>query len=124
LHILQQERLVEKSASLGPKLGQMLQDALGDHPHVGDIRGRGLFWGVELVQDKESKDPFPVARHLAWDIWQRAFDKGLIVYYSQGCADGQNGDVIMLGPPLTITEAQLAEIVGILAEAVHEVLPT
>ena len=123
LHILQREGLVENSANLGPKLGQMLQDALGAHPHVGDIRGRGLFWGVELVQDKISKDPFPASRHLAWDIWQRAFDKGLIVYYSQGCADGQNGDVIMLGPPLIVTESQLAEMVGILAEAIGEVLP-
>lgn len=123
LHILQKERLVENAANLGPKLGQMLEDALGNHPNVGDIRGRGLFWGIELVQDKSSKEPFPVARRLAWEIWQRAFDKGLIVYYSQGCADGQNGDLIMLGPPLIVTEPQLAEMVGILAEAVREVLP-
>jgi adenosylmethionine-8-amino-7-oxononanoate aminotransferase len=123
LHILQKEKLVENAANLGPKLGQMLQEALGDHPHVGEIRGRGLFWGIELVQDRESKVPFPASRHVAWDVAQRAFEKGLLVYYSQGCADGQNGDVIMLGPPLIVTEAQLVEMVGILAEAVQEVLP-
>jgi adenosylmethionine-8-amino-7-oxononanoate aminotransferase len=122
LHILKKEQLVENSAELGPKLGHLLQEALGNHPHVGDIRGRGLFWGIEFVQDRESKAPFPAARHLAWDIWQRAFDKGLIVYYSQGCADGKNGDLIMLGPPLIVTEPQLAEMVAILAEAVGEVL--
>jgi adenosylmethionine-8-amino-7-oxononanoate aminotransferase len=122
LHIIQKEQLVENAAMLGPKLSQMLQDALGDHPNVGDIRGRGLFWGIELVQDKDSKEPFPASRNLAWNIAKLAFDKGLIIYYSQGCADGQNGDVIMLGPPLIVTEAQLAEIVEILAEAVRELL--
>ena len=120
LHIMQKEKLVENSANMGEKLGEMLQEALGCHPKVGEIRGRGLFWGIELVQDKVSKEPFPATRHLAWDIWQRAFTKGLIVYYSQGCADGQNGDVIMLGPPLIATDVQLAEMVEILAEAVFE----
>lgn len=119
LHIIQQERLVENSASLGPKLGQMLHEALGSHPHVGDIRGRGLFWGLELVEDRASKRPFPASRHLAWAVWQRAFDNGLIIYESQGCADGQNGDLLMLGPPLIVTEAQLAEMVAILTAAVH-----
>jgi adenosylmethionine-8-amino-7-oxononanoate aminotransferase len=118
LKILQEERLVENTAVLGPKLGKMLQNALGNHPNVGDIRGRGLFWGIELVQNKASKEPFPASRHLAWDIWQHAFAKGLIVYYSQGCADGKNGDLLMLGPPLIVNEAQLTEMVGILAEAV------
>ena len=83
---------------------------------------RGLFWGIELVQDRATKVPFPASRNLAWNITKLAFEKGLIIYYSQGCADGQNGDVIMLGPPLIVTEAQLAEIVGILAEAVQELL--
>jgi adenosylmethionine-8-amino-7-oxononanoate aminotransferase len=119
LHIMQKERLVENSASLGPKLGQMLHEALGSHPHVGDIRGRGLFWGLELVEDRASKRPFPASRHLAWAVWQRAFDNGLIIYESQGCADGQNGDLLMLGPPLIVTEAQLAEMVAILTAAVH-----
>lgn len=122
LRIIQQEQLVENAAMLGPKLNQMLQDALGDHPNVGDIRGRGLFWGIELVQDRATKVPFPASRNLAWNITKLAFEKGLIIYYSQGCADGQNGDVIMLGPPLIVTEAQLAEIVRILAEAVQELL--
>ena len=85
---------------------------------MGDIRGRGLFYGIEFVQDKETKAPFPVERHLAWDIWQRAFERGLIVYYSQGCADGKNGDIIMAGPPLIINEAQIDELVDLLAEAV------
>lgn len=65
LHIMQQEKLVENSATLGQKLGQMLQAALGSHPNVGDIRGRGLFWAVEFVQDKASKRHF-----LCRSIWR------------------------------------------------------
>lgn len=121
LHILQNEKLVENSARLGPLLGQKLQAALGGHPNVGDIRGRGLFWAIEWVEDRETKRPFPASRGLAWALGRRAFDLGLIVYYSQGCADGVNGDLTMVGPPLIINEAQLDELVGILAAAVHSV---
>ena len=104
---------------MGMLLGAKLRSALQDHPNVGDIRGRGLFFGIELVKDKETKEPFPAARHLAWDIWQSAFDRGLIIYYSQGCADGRNGDLIMAGPPLIINEAQLDELVSLLTQAVQ-----
>ncbi|MCP4360304.1 MAG: aminotransferase class III-fold pyridoxal phosphate-dependent enzyme, partial [Chloroflexi bacterium] len=102
LCIIQQEELIANAAYMGNLLGQQLHAALADQPHVGDIRGRGLFWGVELVADKESKQPFPAQNHLAWNIHKRAFDLGLICYYSQGCADGTNGDVVMLGPPLIV----------------------
>jgi adenosylmethionine-8-amino-7-oxononanoate aminotransferase len=118
LQIMQQEKLVENSARMGMLLGAKLRSALSDHPHVGDIRGRGLFYGIEFVQDKESKEPFPAARQLAWNIWEKAFERGLIVYYSQGCADGRNGDIIMAGPPLIINEEQIDELVDLLTEAV------
>jgi adenosylmethionine-8-amino-7-oxononanoate aminotransferase len=122
LRILQEEKLVENAAVTGAYLGQQLQRALGDHPNVGDIRGRGLFWALEFVQDKESKTPFAKSRGLAWAIWQEAFALGLVVYDSQGCADGVNGDLIMVGPPLIITREQVDELVGILATAVGKVL--
>lgn len=122
LRILRQENLVENAANMGRLLGQKLRAALSDHPHVGDIRGRGLFWGLELVLDRATKEPFPVEQHMASEIWQRAFDLGLIVYYSQGCADGLNGDLVMLGPPLIINEAQVEELVSILVTAIHQVL--
>jgi adenosylmethionine-8-amino-7-oxononanoate aminotransferase len=118
LRILQEEGLVENSAVMGEYLGQRLRHALGEHPHVGEIRGRGLFWGIELVQERASKTPFPVKQHVAWEIWRRAFDLGLVVYYSQGCADGVNGDVIMLGPPLIINQAQVDEMVALLVAAI------
>ncbi len=119
LRIMQAENLVENAANMGEYLGQQLQKALGDHPNVGDIRGRGLFWALEIVQDRITKAPFPVKRHMAWDIWQQAFDMGLVVYYSQGCADGTNGDLVMLGPPLIVNKAQIDEMVAILAAAVQ-----
>ena len=122
LQIMQDENLVDNSAQMGEILGQKLKDALADHPNIGDIRGLGLFWGLEFVQDKATKEPFPVERHLAWEIWQKAFDLGLIVYYSQGCVDGRNGDLIMLGPPLIINEAQIDEMVSILSKAIEETL--
>ncbi len=122
LRIIQRENLVGNAARMGAYLGQKLRQTLGNHPHVGDIRGRGLFWGVELVQDKASKEPFLAGRHLAWEIWQRAFALGLIVYYSQGCADGTRGDLLMLGPPLILNAAQADEMVAILAQAIGDVI--
>ena len=119
LHILQREHLIENSAATGAYLGQILAEQLGNHPNVGDIRGRGLFWGIELVQDRETRRPFPVAEGLVRRLWNRAFELGLVIYYSSGCADGKNGDVIMLGPPLIINRAQTDEMVGILRQTLH-----
>lgn len=120
LNILRSENLIENSAMMGELLGQKLVEALGDHPYVGDIRGRGLFWGIELVENKETKQPFPSTAGMARKIWLRAFDKGLVIYYSNGCADGKNGDIIMLGPPYIINREQIAEMVEILTETIRE----
>lgn len=122
LRILQRERLVENSAAMGELLGKSLRDQLGDHPNVGDIRGGGLFWGIELVKDRDTKEPFPITDGLARRVWNRAFEAGLVVYYSTGCADGKNGDVIMLGPPLIINQAQIEEMASLLREAIIEEL--
>lgn len=119
LNILRDERLVENAAHLGPIVERTLRATLGEHPHIGDIRGRGLFWGLELVADRFTKEPFPAGRDIARKVWQRAFDLGLVIYYSKGCADGKSGDVVMLGPPLIITEAQAEEMVTLLAEAIR-----
>jgi adenosylmethionine-8-amino-7-oxononanoate aminotransferase len=117
LHILQNEGLVENAAAMGGYLGAKLHHALVEHPHVGDIRGRGLFWGIELVADRETAAPFPAKEKVARRIWQRAFELGLVIYYSTGCADGTNGDIVMLGPPLIINEAQIDELVAVLSKA-------
>ncbi len=122
LKIIQDENLVNNSARMGTLLGAQLGSRLGDHPHVGNIRGRGLFWAIELVKDRQSKEPFDVANHLAQTIWQQAFDQGLIIYYSQGCADGRNGDIVMVGPPLIVDENEVEEIAELLSTAINEVV--
>ena len=120
LNIIQRENLVDNSARMGVLLGAKLATALGDHPNVGDIRGRGLFWALELVQDRQTKEPFEAGQHVAWNLWKHAFDQGLIVYYSQGCADGIKGDLVLVGPPLIIDEEQIDELVSLLRETVNE----
>lgn len=122
LRIIHEEGLVENAARMGQQLGRQLHEALGDRPHVGDVRGRGLFWALEFVRDRNTKEPFPAGEQLAWRIWEEAFKRGLIVYHSQGCADGQDGDLILLGPPLIINEQQIEELVWKLEEAVDAAL--
>ncbi|MCA9959268.1 MAG: aminotransferase class III-fold pyridoxal phosphate-dependent enzyme, partial [Anaerolineales bacterium] len=122
LHIMQEENLVENAAVVGQYLGQRLYHTFSEHPHVGDIRGRGLFWALELVQDRESKRPFPAKEKIAPALHKLAFDLGLIIYYGQGNADGSNGDLVMLGPPLITTKAQADEMVEILETAVRQKL--
>jgi adenosylmethionine-8-amino-7-oxononanoate aminotransferase len=113
LDILERERLVEQAAARGEVLGRLLE-RLHAHPHVGDVRGRGLLWGVELQADKTTRQPFPRTHKKAETVAAQAFQGGLVTYPSGGCADGTNGDVILLAPPFVVSEAQLEEMVAIL----------
>jgi hypothetical protein len=122
LEILQKENLIANSARQGELLGELLREAFGDHPHVGDIRGRGLFWTLEFVADRGSRIPFPSERRIAQTIWQHAFELGLIVYYAQGCADGKNGDLIHIGPPLIVDAGQIQQLVSLLSDAIAQMI--
>jgi adenosylmethionine-8-amino-7-oxononanoate aminotransferase len=110
--------LVEASREKGERLLKELSVALADDPHVGDIRGLGLMIGVELVEDREGRRPFPRTGRAAERVIAQAKESGLILYPSTGCADGTNGDLIMLGPPFVITEIELAEAVDKTREAI------
>lgn len=123
LRIIQSEGLVERAACMGERLGRELREQLGSHPNVGDIRGAGLFWALEFVAERRTNQPFPAREGLAWRVWKKAFEMGLVVYYSQGCANGVDGDLIMVGPPLIVDEEQVSEIVRRLAAAVYAELP-
>ncbi len=90
----------------------------GQHPYVGDIRGRGLFRGVELVEDRETKKPFDPARKLHAKIKANAFEAGLICYPMGGTIDGIRGDHILLAPPFIIEDAQIDEVVTKLSGAI------
>lgn len=120
LNVIRDEELVERSAHMGDLLGASLRDTLGDHKHVGDIRGRGLLWGIELVRDRKDKTPFAASARVAPRVQQAAFDNGLIVYQSQGCVDGVVGDAILVGPPLIIEEPEVDELVAGLARTLSD----
>jgi adenosylmethionine-8-amino-7-oxononanoate aminotransferase len=118
LRILEAEDLVAASATKGARLRSLLTASLGDHPAVGDIRGRGLLAGVELVADRESRDPFPRAARVTERVVEAARDRGLLVYSGTGVANGVDGDTILLGPPFVVTDAELERIASTLADAV------
>ena len=116
------EGLVERAALRGAALRARLEARFGQHPHVGDIRGRGLFLGLELVQDRETKTPFDPARSLHAVVKRTAMARGLMIYPSGGTVDGAQGDHILLAPALTVSEAELDEIVARLALALDDAL--
>ncbi|MEL5879572.1 aspartate aminotransferase family protein [Cereibacter sphaeroides] len=106
----------------GARLEALLQERLGQHPHVGDIRGRGLFRGIELVADRETKEPFDPARKLHARIKAEAFAGGLICYPMGGTLDGVRGDHILLAPPFIISDTELEELVDKLSGALDRAL--
>ena len=106
----------------GDDLDRRLRERLGDHPHVGDIRGRGLFRGIELVADRATKEPFDPALKLHAHIKKHAMDKGLICYPGGGTADGSKGDHVLLAPPFIIEGPEIEELVGLLGDAIDAAL--
>jgi adenosylmethionine-8-amino-7-oxononanoate aminotransferase len=119
---LRDDGLIESSATKGEALRAELSEALADHPHVGDVRGRGLLVGVELVADRVTKEPFPREAGVTEHAVAAARDLGLLAYSSTGCADGTNGDLLLLGPPFVISASERAEIVELTSKAL-ETLP-
>ncbi len=118
LRILQSERLVEASAEKGVRLMTLLQGALEEHPAVGEIRGRGLMIGIEFVADRSTRRPYPRAAKIAESVLAAARERGVLVYWGTGNADGVDGDSILLGPPFVITDDEMQRVAEVLAEAV------
>lgn len=114
--------LLENVNVMGAQLMAALEARFGQHPHVGDIRGRGLFLGVELVEDKDSKQPFDPALKLHADIKKRALAGGLMVYPMGGTVDGQAGDHVLIAPPYIINETHVGEIIDKLDAAINGAL--
>lgn len=107
---------------LGDALHAALEARFAQHPHVGDIRGRGLFCGIEFVADRETKAPFAPDRRLAPRLKAAAMAEGLMVYPMQGTVDGRRGDHVLLAPPFILEEAQIGEIVEKLGRALDTAL--
>lgn len=108
--------------ALEPVMEQALRKAFGQHPNVGDIRGRGLFWGVELVADRDGKEPFDLAKGVAGKLKKAAMAQGLICYPMPGTRDGRNGDHVLLAPPFVMAEEDAGLIAQRLAAALEDVL--
>jgi len=108
--------LIRAAVRQGQRLISGLEAALAEHPLVGDIRGRGLLVAIELVEDRESKRPFDRRDRLAESVAAGARDLGLLVYPSSGCADGVNGDMLLFGPPLIITDDEVDLVIARTAE--------
>ena len=114
--------LVTRSAEKGKKLSNMLESKFSQHPNVGDIRGRGLFQGIEFVEDRETKKPFDPDLKFATKLKMNAFEAGLICYPMSGTRDGKNGDHVLLAPPFIIEDTQLDELVEKLDTAITATL--
>jgi len=123
LTAIEERGLMPRVRTQGEKLRAALEDAFGQHPHVGDIRGRGLFLGLEFVADRDTKDPFDPAQGLHRRIKAEARRAGLLCYPMGGTLDGQRGDHVLLAPPFIITDAEIGELVDRLHTAVGTALP-
>ena len=122
LNALDERQLLGQVRRQGAMLASELEREFGQHPHVGDIRGRGLLMALELVSDRESKAPFPSEAGLAGRIKSAAFAAGLLCYPMSGTIDGRSGDHVMLAPPFIINDDQIGELLAKLASAVRAAL--
>jgi adenosylmethionine-8-amino-7-oxononanoate aminotransferase len=120
--LIAREGLLDRVRVRGAALLAELRAALAPLEAVGDVRGRGYFIGVELVQDRARKTPFPPARALSFEVGRRAFEDGLIVYPCSGNVDGAAGDTLIIAPPYNASDAELAELVEKLARAIGTAL--
>lgn len=120
---IEEQGLLQAVNDKGDALISALRNKFGQHPNVGDIRGRGLFLGIELVSDRETKATFDPALRLAAKIKRTAFEDGLMVYPMAGTVDGVNGDHILLAPPFIIGDEEIAQIVEKLDRTLDSTLP-
>jgi adenosylmethionine-8-amino-7-oxononanoate aminotransferase len=114
--------LIDAVKQRGSQLRATLQERFGEHPHVGDIRGRGLFLGMEFVSDRESKTPFDPQYGLHKTFKRQAMEAGLICYPMGGTIDGRHGDHVLLAPPFIIDDDHIGEIVDKLETALNATL--
>jgi adenosylmethionine-8-amino-7-oxononanoate aminotransferase len=123
-HVIREERLLERVSEAGGRLAALLQDRFAAHPHVGDIRGRGLLQAIELVAERATKIAFPADLELHTRAKREAFSRGLLIYPGGGTIDGKNGDHILLAPPYNVTNAELEMIVDMLGDTLDAILPS
>ena len=123
LRAIKNENLLENVVRRGKQIRAGLRDALGRHANIGDIRGRGLFIGVEFVADRETKEPFDAALKTHNKVQKAAMDNGLLCYGMGGTIDGRRGDHILIAPPYNLNESQQEEVVEKFSAAATQSLP-
>lgn len=121
LNYILEYHLVVRAAETGKIINKLLLEKLKNHPVVGDIRGKGMMWGVEFVRNKNSKEPFDPRFHFSQKVVDEAFNRGLILYPGSGCIDGTAGDHLMFAPPFIITENQIRECIEIILDSLEAV---
>jgi len=119
---IEDDRLLDNVRARGEQLRARLREELADHPYVGDVRGRGLFVGVELVADRATKEPLPPAADVPSSIRALALEQGLITYPMSGTIDGVNGCHVLFGPPFICTEDEIERIVTTFSTAMGALL--
>ncbi|MCJ2122373.1 aspartate aminotransferase family protein [Methylobacterium sp. J-077] len=122
--VVARDRLLDNVQVMGAHLRRRLTERFGNHPHVGDIRGRGLFVGVELVADRSTKEPFDPDLKLNARVKRAAMERGLAVYPAGGTIDGARGDHVLLAPPFIIDAMTVDTVVERLGDAIDAALPT
>src|SRR5208283_1732949 len=120
--VIRRDRLLANVVKMGRRLQRRLEERFAQHPFVGDIRGRGLFWALELVGDRTSKRPFDPALKLHARVKREAMARGLIVYPMGGTIDGVHGDHILLAPPFVVEGSQVDAIVERLGDSLEAAL--
>ncbi len=123
LSAIDERDLLANVRKMGHLLKDRLEDRFGQHACVGDIRGRGLFIGIEIVADRETKQPFPAVANLAARIKTKAQQNGMLCYPASGCADGVLGDHIMIAPPFDVDSGHIDEIADILEATISQCVP-
>ena len=119
--ILERDGLIERVRQMEPIVGSLLRENLADSPWVADVRGVGMLWGVELVQDKDTLAPFPRSHKVTERLWQHLFDRGILVYKAAGLA-GSAGDALVVSPPFIMEPDQVEQVAKAMRQAINEVL--
>ncbi|MBL0714261.1 MAG: aspartate aminotransferase family protein [Desulfosarcina sp.] len=119
IRIIEREKLIERVEKMGAILEEALKTELEDHPHVGNVRGLGLLWGIELVANKDEGRPFPRQQKIAEQLWEKAFQRGVLTYKSTGLA-GPDGDAILIAPPFVVGKEELQHAATTLRKALDD----
>jgi len=117
---VEKEGLVERNVKLGEYLHKRAREKLSQHPSVGDIRGKGMLMGIELVKNKETKEPFDPTLNISYRVHLIAKQKGCMIYPTAGVIQGIKGNQFLVAPPYIITEEEIDTALDMLDEAITE----